>query len=748
MKPLNWAVVTVYAIHKEGVWFSGRVMDVLVRDQAIILGMNFGGVWVVDTSKSVLEGFSTTCLTDAWDDPNVYSLAHGPDHDAQVYAGCEKTLWYFKLSNSNAMGTSAIISLPVSDPLTIYRILVQKEARRIILATGTGLWWSSIPSNPAHASEYAWKKATGLPGDKIAGLCPAGDQAIHAAVWGDGITTGDNYGIFRGVFESGNLSFTRSKLHWKDGNDKHDMARISLASCAGNSSVAFAAVSKVDKDFRGVLQYDEAHDQWNDILNQQHFAGTGRTKQPGSQGTFNNAIAVAPDNSSIVALGWQMGTFIFSNNTWKMLEDDKSHHDVHGLLFTKVENGKHTLYIGSDGGILKVSAPAQEHPSFDDRLNVFLPTLLFKDELRRAYATVDTSPLVDGLIAGGLQDNGCKYLKTDVGKYTPWLQIMRNDGGTNTFLANGILLSRESNKTSKFSSFAWNTSLNNFDASMSIPCDVQVKDVPLMDICTRIPAPAFTNGKHQLMHAISGAVQDKDGGRTKAGDNILLGLFADSENALQFHWEVIGVMPDLVTAAASADGNFVFVATKDGKVSLLSTAKYLNKEHDFFIDMPMPEQLKKLKGSILQFDLQQPPLVFALFVEKDNTGTAIQGHILVYNGSAWKEIFTPVKEVIYSIAADWGNKPTVFVHEDNRLFFVTDDAVYQGVQSTGPQLPGFQTSFNWVKSIDGLPSRPHGSHLRTGWDGKKLFLYLSTYGRSVYRAELREVFPLPGQGKG
>lgn len=325
---------------------------------------------------------------------------------------------------------------------------------------------------------------------------------------------------------------------------------------------------------------------------------------------------------------------------------------------------------------------------------------------------------------------------------------MRNDGGTNTFLANGILLSRESNKTSKFSSFAWNTSLNNFDASMSIPCDVQVKDVPLMDICTRIPAPAFTNGKHQLMHAISGAVQDKDGGRTKAGDNILLGLFADSENALQFHWEVIGVMPDLVTAAASADGNFVFVATKDGKVSLLSTAKYLNKEHDFFIDMPMPEQLKKLKGSILQFDLQQPPLVFALFTEKDNTGTAIQGHILVYNGSAWKEIFTPVKEVIYSIAADWGNKPTVFVHEDNRLFFVTDDAVYQSVQSTGPQLPGFQTSFNWVKSIDGLPSRPHGSHLRTGWDGKKLFLYLSTYGRSVYRAELRDVVPLPGQGKG
>src|SRR5215510_4664166 len=761
MEPLNWSQVTPYSINNGAAWFSGRVTDTLGIGKIIIVATGYGGVWRVDPSSNVLEGFDTRCLTDDWDDPNVQRLAHGPDNDHQVYAGCGTTLRYFELDNNNLISRSVVLPLPVSDLKIVYAILIQKDFPRIVLATGTGVWWSVIPTDAANATAYSWTKATGLPGDVISGLCQGSNQAIHAGIFRHGPATGDNFGIFKGVFLNGNLSFTRSQIKWKDTDivDERDMVRVSLASCANNRSAAFASVSKTEPvhkpgekkkpDFRGVLQYREAQDLWEDILNEKRFDGAEREKQPGGQGVFNNAIAVAPDDANLVALGWQMGTFILKIQPpgtpvdVTMLEDVKSHHDIHSLHFAKSENGGHELYVGSDGGLLKVSGPAHKHPSFDDHLNVFLPTLLFKDELRaKQYATIDASPFVPGLVAGGLQDNGCKWLKTAKGKNTSWQQMLGGDGGTNTFLANGILISRKSNDGDTFKSHVWNSQANNFDSGLDIPPDVEVELEPKMEVCTRIPSPAFRSKQKQLMHAISAAVQAKDGGNTKAGDNLLLGLFENAEGNAQFHWKIIGVMKKLIKAAASADGNLVFVSTENGKIKLLSPQQFLDGQDNFYSDLPLPAQLKGLTGSVVQFEITKAT-VFGLF-EEFHGDRARKGHILVHDSDGWKEIFTPVKEVIYSIAADWDIAPNPLAPEDKRLFFSTDDAVYEGVQSKGPQLPGFQTSFDWRKSKDGLPARPHSTHLRLGWDDKKLFLYLSTYGRSVYRAQLRELTQLPG----
>ena len=754
MKPLNWGPVTPYAIHSDTAWYSGRVMDTLLVGKIHLVGTSHGGIWRVDSSRTVLEGFDTRCITDDWDDPMVHCLAQGPDNDQQVYAGCETTLRFFELDDNNLIAASVLLNLPVSNPNIVYRILIQKKTRKIILATGAGLWWAGIPPDPANAGAYHWTKAAGLPGDVISGLCHAANDAIHAGIFGDGAATGNNFGIFKGQFQDSNFSFTRSQIKWHDTVRSSDMERISLASCTNNRSAAFAAVSKSERGFRGVLQYHEAQDLWEDILNQKNFDDAGRPDEPGTQGEFNNAIAVAPDDSNLVALGWQRGTFVFNpshifaqpGNKLNVIrlskhEDVRIRGDVHSLHFTKSENGEHELYICGDGGLLKVSGPARTHHSFDDRLNVFLPTLLFKDELRaRQYATMDASPTIDGLIAGGLQDNGCKFLKTAKDKYTAWQQMLGGDGGTNTFLANGILISRESNTTSKFKSHIWNPQLNSFDDGSAIPTPVEVELDPKMEICTRIPSPVFRSQQHRLMHAISAAVQMGNGGKTKAGDNLLLGLFENAQGGTQFHWKIIGVMPSLIKAAASVDGNVVYISTEDGKISLLSPQKFLDGQHNFFTDLPLPTQWQTVKGNAVQFEITKTA-VFALFEE--STHGANKGHILVLDGNGWKEISTPAAETIYSIAADWDIAPNPLAPEDKRLFFSTDAAVYQGVQSTGPQLPGFQTAFNWQKSTDGLPTRPHCTHLRTGWDEKKLFLYLSTYGRSVQRAQLRQLMQLP-----
>ena len=760
MTPLAWELLTPYAIRRDGAgWFSGRVIDVATYKNTVILATAFGGIWAVNTDRAVAEGYNTSCLTDDWSDPNIYSLMQGPDNDSQLFAGTDNSLYYCELgagSNGTVLNNATKIVLPVADLKTVFRILVKKDQRRITLGTGSGVWTAIIPADPKNTGSYQWVKATGLPGERIPGLCFGSSNSVHASVW-EGTMPGSVFGIFKGVFNGDQLTFTKSKINWHDGLPDNNMARVSLASCASNPSAAFAVVGRFslfheDKDFRGLLQLDDSKNEWNDM----RFNSDNSLTPPGAQGTFNNCIAAAPDNATIMAFGWQKGTYVFSDNKFKLLTDPTTHGDIHGLLFTKVENGAHTLYIGGDGGILQVTSPAKNNPSFNDKLNVFLPTLLFKDVVRRAYATIDVSLTTDGLISGGLQDNGCKFLKTSGSAYEVWRPNNGGDGGTNTFLVNGTLINREWNKTSNFKSMLWEISQSTFSSAADIGVPFALSDdTPRMEICTRIPAPVFKNKNGQLMHAISSAARKSD---LKL---FLLGLFNNNDN-VTYHWEVIGHSTDandVISAAASYDGRYVFVATANGKLYFHDVAKFLVQPANLSAMISLPPSVSG--GSILQFEIINPSLAFALY-----TNTT-KGHILVNNGIVWREIPVPVNEAIYSIAADWSAEKTVFSNDEKKLFFTTDAAVYQGVQVVTPQpvsgspgvvttgqggiggqFPPFNANINWQKATDNLPACPHNNHLRLGWDYGKYYLYLSTYGRSVYRAVVRTQHTLPGDHAG
>jgi hypothetical protein len=719
MHTLTWAPISPYGIDKAGAGrFSGRVADVLLWGDAVVIATSFGGVWTISTDVTVLTGFETRSLSDGWDDPDMACLAHGPDDDRQIYAGASRTLYYFELVNAGGAqaGTTVVLPLPFT-PRTVSRIVVDKSARRIVIGTGAGVWFSTIPSNPADAGGYAWQQATGLPGSKIGGLCAGDAGAVHASVWGSGEDSSDAYGIFRGTFAGGALTFTRSGLHWLDGGSEHNMTRVSLGSCAGSLEAAYAGCSDKDKNFRGVLQYDAAADRWNDVLNASAFASAARTSQPGGQGTFNNVIAVAPDNADRVAFGWQMGTFVRHESGWVMLDNPMSHHDVHGLCWQPVSGG-HDLYIGSDGGILKVSGPAKASPVFDDRLNTFLPTLLFSHTLRNQYATIDVSPTVDGLVSGGLQDNGIKYLKTATSSYTSWEHIQRFDGGTNVFLANGILICRDFNASSAFRFAKWNVSAQAFDATVAIPTDVKVTDDPRMEVCARVVAPHFRNSAGELMHAVCAAVQDEHAGGLAKGTNIVVGLFGN-DALTKFHWSVIGTTPSAVTAIGSYSGDSVLLGLDDGSLVTLNVAGFLGHAATFLSKATLPALPP---GQFLQFELLSSTLTFALFDGKTS------GAILVDAGHAWQTIPLPVSDLIYSFAID---------DHGATIYFATDTAVYQGAQialSAGVHPVGFNTAYAWVDNSNGLPSRMHATHLRLGRDLGTPYLYLATYGHAVYRA--------------
>jgi hypothetical protein len=71
---------------------------------------------------------------------------------------------------------------------------------------------------------------------------------------------------------------------------------------------------------------------------------------------------------------------------------------------------------------------------------------------------------------------------------------------------------------------------------------------------------------------------------------------------------------------------------------------------------------------------------------------------------------------VYGLEADWRRRP-------NEVYAATDDGVY--VSRTAGK--------SWQKESAGLPAVPHSSDLRTS---RGPSLYLSTFGRSVWRASL------------
>ncbi|HKV99918.1 MAG TPA: hypothetical protein VJN96_08840 [Vicinamibacterales bacterium] len=717
MNPLAWSLVTPYAVRMPGnFYYSGRSMDVLTYKNAVVVATGHGGVWVVNKDTSFLDGYQTTSLADLAD-PDTQCLANGPDGEAQVYLGCSRTLYYLDLvmgMHGPEAAVVAAIPFPGGIAPTVYRIVVHKTERRIVVATSAGVWWSQIPPHPPHVSGYAWHPAKGLPAGPVAGLCTRSGDNVHAAMFGSGDPASDAYGIFRGTFQSNELVFARSTIVWTPDEHPRDVTRISLASCASQPDVAYAVCANSDADnknpFRAALKYHAGQNEWRQI-------DIG-TNQPGKQGTGNNCIAVAPDDPNLVAFGWQTGTFISSQPdtpaNWTLLKNKATHSDIHGLRFIAAGQGEHTLYVAGDGGVLEVGHPKSASPQFNDKLNAFLPTLMFRDYgFHFGYGTTDVSASVDGLVSGGLQDIGVKYLKTTAGGYAAWNYLDGGDGCTTEFLTNGVLLFRESNTNHLFRASSWDAASNAFTPGVVIQVDVPIDDAdkPRMWLCRRVIAPAFRNASNQLMHAVSAAVQIAP----YPPAEVVLGLFADKGFANP-HWQVIGRIGQEVTALASLSGGVVFAGRTTGDLAVLTpTADGLGTVTT--VALPVSG------GSIVQFEIVSETLVFALYTTKT------KGTLLVYDGTAWTIIPLPVSEVVRAFAVDWFYRT---------LFIVTDTAVHQGVQDPAPAGPpaGFQTSFSWTNESTGLPTRPHGSHLSIGKDDGERFLYLSTYGRSVFRALL------------
>ncbi len=176
---LHWSQADSQSIQtdeKSDAWHSGIVKDILVRpDGSLIVATDTGSIW------SVGESGTGTPLNDT-DKPDMWFVTNGIDGSDHIYAGGE-ALFETDVSQPLPLMSWSDISFNGD---TIFRAVVVSNARRIVVATSSGVYWSDIPPAPNSSgclgvllgglvprkprAPYKWNPAQGLPNGAYAGL--------------------------------------------------------------------------------------------------------------------------------------------------------------------------------------------------------------------------------------------------------------------------------------------------------------------------------------------------------------------------------------------------------------------------------------------------------------------------------------------------------------------------------------------------------------------------------------------------
>lgn len=778
---IRWQLANPYGILRDpasDAWNSGHATDVLeLPSGGLLVSTRTGGVWTIATTGA------TTPLSDTWVNPDVNCLAYGTDNpDQHFFAGCKGGI----IRETNLSASIPLLDWqPIDNPLPsaagdVHRIVIIPAQRRIIAACNGGIYWSVIPStslNPGclmpflpkgTRSPFVWKQAK-VVGREAQGF---GDLAIAATtndqrilalqdprvitIVAGAVPTG---GIFVGQWDSGgNLVMKGATLIDEDGLDATylltAMGTTSVSSCETQPTGVFAACAWPDGRLNSILYSGDGGRNWK-------FAKAMIKDPPepnplliiqsavGKFGGYTNCISVAPTNPRMVVLGWEYGPFISldGGDTWAQFgARPHLHDDIHRLRFSASESAGNSLYVCSDGGLARVDIDGflANNPSYQSNYNRLLPTLQcyssHYDSNRvtdgESYGSLAPSLFQPGLISAGLQDNGNCYCLTLLSA-VPWQYLNAGDGGWNAFLADDTLLTDDSVNTDPDSitpvsaSHAFPdlsgpefgkivvvpiTSPNDADPPFLAPLK-NSEGRTISVVGDPVRNPLFRNKNQSLLYAIA-ALQDG-----------VYGCYGDSANVASYHWDLITILPDgvQVSAVASYDGTIIYAGTTNGRIFVIDTdsARVLFESP---VILPSPTPKATVKGGQVNRIVDFPKIgVFATMngATANYPDTVTSYYVLRLEDRQWVVTLGSglPQQDLYGFEVVQEPQSRV----PNGLFVTTDDRVYISRDEGS----------TWKQASSYLPRNPHCSDLRWVSTNNGAWLYLSTYGRSVYCVKLR-----------
>jgi hypothetical protein len=762
---LQWKQASHFGIRIDeaaNAWHAGHVSDIVEFDEDsyfFAVATETGGVWMVNSDTGNQIQLSST-----WDCPDITCLASGPDSSQHLFAGCTdkyrqdlaQAVPVVMESQPNQGLLQAWVpttSLP-SDAGQITRIAVVRNQRFIVVSTRRvrpadrpGVFWARIPQPQQGAGApprdpYLWKRAQveGLPADGVndvaiastTGITPLGglEDLNEIRV----VAGGQSGGIFVGGWVAGALVMERARqVSGEAGEVDVDPALLesagatSLSSCDAQPNVVFAACARSDGRLLQVVRSVDGGQSWQ--LCSTNIRGSDLFGSllvwPGGQGTgWNNSIAVAPYDPNLVALGWQGGPFISQDGGQSWEDQPRSphlHSDLHALLFSKKTTaGNRTLYVGSDGGMASIDldrywSGAQD--AFRSDYNRQMPTLQCYARLIRQFSGgMDASRVRPGLVSVGLQDNGNVYADLDAGT-GEWLPHHGGDGGSNTFLSDDALLHGIMGQPLLTATFSQPPVVRSEQ-----PIEITKPATPggvVGAVTDNVIQPGHRNEAGQLLSAVAGVA------------NNVFGLYIDEAAEPRYHWELLAMLPPgvEVSAVCSYRGGTVFAGTSGtGRMFSVDTRQGSVLELQVQLPKTAPGVIMG-GGSFIRMAAFSESDVFAILVGASEQGLPVgqvaksASYVVRYENLRWLPTLSAglPDEFMYGLAA----VPPAERGAPRALVVSTDGAVYLSRDDGN----------TWARASAGLPRRPHCGELRAvAIPGKKIDLYLGTYGRSVFRA--------------
>jgi len=750
---VSWYEVNLSTIQVDAAtnaWHAGHVNHILPRGDGALVGTSTGGVWLVVDNAAALV------LTDL-DDPDITCLAEGSNGPDHYFASCG--------ASSNPTAPGGLYETYVTEPVplyswhavpgippeagTIFRVAVIKDKKIVVITCQGGVWWSNVPTatqpqgcgcllallgqfpqNPIQGS-YAWTKAQGLPDGPYYGLALGANHTVVVGAFGNGLGFGPQ-GIYQGSFQANQLVFTAASI---TGMNPANMCATAVAACANTPDTMYAISSASNNLPLGVLRSTDGGKNWS-------ICGTkitGAPNQPntnqpwtiltasGGQGNgWNNCLAVSATDPDTVAFGWEY-PFISTDagQTWNGIgivwnaggsawnADENMHPDQHAVAFDP--NHAKRIYFGNDGGLSRSNNLGSTLSSEFSKqvLNLeFFSTY----PMRQFGGSISASPLVDGLIAGGTQDNGnlwCLAGEWDNGSLqgqTPWQTLIGGDGGACQFIATGQLLHNNNDGLLRVAS--WDGASQVLSGQGAVPVKQGASSVAANPEPVR--KPTWKNAANELMYAVAGSGKK------------LYGVFAKSDGT-NLHLELLATLPltasQYILGIGSFDGTRVLAGTQEGRIFSFDTASSTLTEGTGLPALAV-------KNAVSRTVPQSNKVAYLLlngngFVDNG----PFQGWVYQTqdSGKTWNALAGLPNELFYAMEIDPTTNPP-------DLYVATDSAVYDSHDG----------GMIWGPASLSLPVRPHCADLRfvTQTDGIS-FIYLSTFGRSIFRAQLHPQ-PAPG----
>ncbi len=709
----------------------------------VLVGTDTGGVWHLAPTPGV-DNVRAYPLSDDWDNPDVLCLTAGPDGDGHAYAGCRSLSESLPLvytgmpvvyeAAPNSPGSWA----PILDSVgfgSVYGIGIA-DGRRIVAATTSGVWWSAIPlpGTPLNSRAYSWQAAQ-WPGGMTGTV---GCTSVVIANGRPVVSAGAGATIWTGAWDSrGALVMTQAY------RGLAGAGRSSLAICTGQPTRLWCVAAGGGGPIAGVFSSADAGASWTQVDgsvvggNEGEPDPTTLAASGGSQGSYNNCIAVNPVDARILMIGWQNGILVSTDAgvTYRRWSGNivNLHKDLHALYFDPRDPTGNTLFIGSDGGLASSTDLGR---TFSSSWNRSLADLQFASvPCHNGYGGMSVSPVQAGRLVAGLQDNGIVWGSGS----GPWRTIGYGDGAVAIVLSDDNVLS-----------VAQGGGAELYLSTSTGYSDPRLPRYPKPDgtLATVIDGSGNDTGNPAgLPDSITEAVAHPGHagppvmalGGNGPDQTTVFGLRYNNPDGSDSIWARLASLPADVAfwSAGAADDAALYVGTTPPHVFRLDLSERGWTPTDLAAMPTLVAGQPDVSGTVTRIVVLPDGSLLVAYNESPYTGGCTLGQVLHFDPVAgtWTRLSGPGTGLdnvpIFGLEADpWGV-----------LYASTDDKIYV---ANGVGQP-------WHDMSVGLPRRAHLGHLRFArYDNGGIALFAGTWGRSAWKATWYRPQPpkQPGRGSG